>query len=155
MTASVRWAALGPALAVAVAMRKEDRDEVMAACGKDPVSAMTDALRVSTSAWVGFYDERPVCVFGVAPLNMIAGVGTPWLLGTDELAERPAAFLRRCRPYVGAMLRVYPKLVNHVDDRNEASKRWLGWLGFKMGDPAPYGVAGRLFRPFSIEVSHV
>lgn len=155
MTTSVRPATFEDALVVAANMRAADRAEVWASSHSTPEGSVRDSLRVSTHAWVGYYDDRPVCVFGAAPLNLIAGVGSPWLLGTDELAERPAAFLRRCRPYVARMVAVYPKLVNHVDDRNEASKRWLSWLGFEIGEPEPHGPDGVLFRPFKLEVPHV
>jgi hypothetical protein len=155
VTVRVVKATFDHALQVAEHMREADRAEVWATSHSTPWQATTEALRVSTAAWAGLYDGRAVCVFGVAPINMIAGIGSPWLLGTEELVERPAAFLRRCRPYVGKMLRVYPTLVNHVDDRNEASKRWLEWLGFTLGDPRPHGPDGVPFRPFKLEVSHV
>ena len=152
MTVTVRAARLEDALVVAANMREADRREVWASSHSTPERAIRESLRVSTSAWVGYYDGVPVCVFGVAPLNMIAGIGSPWLLGTETLAERPASFLRRCRPYVRKMLAVYPKLVNHVDERNEASKRWLSWLGFELGEPEPHGPFGIPFRPFRLEV---
>lgn len=155
MTVAVRPATFHDALVVAANMRDADRAEVWASSHESPEAAVSRSLRVSTHAWVGYYDDRPVCVFGAAPLNMIAGLGSPWLLGTDELVDRPAAFLRRCRPYVARMLAVYPKLVNHVDDRNEASKRWLSWLGFNLGEPEPHGPDRILFRPFHLEVPHV
>ncbi len=155
MTVRVVKATFDHALQVAEHMREADRAEVWATSHSTPWQATTEALRVSTAAWAGLYDGRAVCVFGVAPINMIAGIGSPWLLGTEELVERPAAFLRRCRPYVGKMLRVYPTLVNHVDDRNEASKEWLRWLGCTLGEPEPFGVARLPFRPFKLEVSHV
>lgn len=155
MTTSVRPANLEDALVVAANMREADRREVWASSRSTPEGSIRESLRISTHAWVGYYDDRPVCVFGVAPLNMVAGLGSPWLLGTDELVERPAAFLRRCRPYVGRMLAVYPKLVNYVDDRNEASKAWLSWLGFEISEPEPHGPDGAMFRPFKLEVPHV
>lgn len=155
MSITVRAARLDDALVVAANIREADRAEVLASSHSTPERAISESLRVSTAAWVGYYDDRPVCVFGVAPLNLLAGIGSPWLLGTDDLAERPAGFLRRCRPYVRRMLRVYPTLVNHVDDRNEVSKRWLSWMGFTLCEPVPYGPDLLPFRPFRLEVSNV
>lgn len=155
MTVTVRTARIEDALVVAANMREADRREVWASSRSTPGQAIRESLRVSTSAWVAYYDGHPVGVFGVAPLNMIAGIGSPWLLGADELVKRPVRFLRRCRPYVRKMLQVYPKLVNHVDDRNEASKEWLRWLGFELGEPEPYGPFGLPFRPFILGVPHV
>lgn len=136
-------------------MREADRLEVSLSCGLGPVDAVTRSLDASTHAWVGYYDARPVCVFGVAPLSVLGGIGSPWLLGTDELVRRPRQFLSRCRPYVAEMLSVYPLLVNHVHEGNAASKRWLSWLGFKLEAPAPYGVAGAMFHRFTLEVPNV
>ena len=155
MTVTVRAARLEDALVVAANMREADRAEIWASSRSTPERAIRDSLRVSTAAWVGYYDGVPVCAFGVAPLNMVAGIGSPWLLGTDGLTQRPASFLRRCRPYVRKMLAVYPKLVNYVDDRNEASKAWLSWLGFEISEPEPHGPDGAMFRPFKLEVPHV
>lgn len=151
----VRAAKLDDALVVAANMREADVREVWASSHSTPEQAVRESLRVSTAAWVGYYEDAPVCVFGVAPLNMVAGIGSPWFLGTDKLLERPSSFLRRCRPYVARMLRVYPRLVNHVDDRNELSKRWLSWLGFTLCEPEPYGPDRISFRPFHLEVPHV
>lgn len=139
-------------MAVAFEMREADALEVRLAYGMGPVDAVMRSLDASTHAWVGYYDDRPVCVFGVAPLSVLGGIGSPWLLGTDDLVRRPAAFLRRCRPYVAEMLAVYPELVNHVHEGNTASKRWLSWLGFKLEAPAPYGVAGAMFHRFTLEI---
>lgn len=133
-------------------LRASDRDEVWASHKEDPIVACIASVGASTMAWAGYYDDRPVCVFGVAPVNLLGGIGSPWLLGTDELATHSLRFLRRCRPYVRRMLGVYPTLVNHVDDRNEASKEWLRWLGFELGEPAPHGPFGLPFRPFKLEM---
>ncbi|MBA4281091.1 hypothetical protein, partial [Ralstonia sp.] len=82
MTTSVRPANLEDALVVAANMREADRREVWASSRSTPEGSIRESLRISTHAWVGYYDGRPVCVFGVAPLNMVAGLGSPWLLGT-------------------------------------------------------------------------
>ena len=155
MKTTIRTATMQDAVAVAFKMREADRAEVWASNRNDPMTACTNAVAVSTMAWAAYHDDRPVCIFGVAPLSALSGIGSPWLLGTDEVAEHSLRFLRRCRPYVRRMLGVYPVLVNHVDDRNEASKGWLRWLGFELGEPAPYGPFGVPFRPFRLEVPHV
>lgn len=153
MTIRVVRATFDHALQVAEHMREDDRREVWASSRMTPWESTTDCLRVSTSAWCGLSEGMPVCIFGVAPVNLIAGVGSPWMLGTDELADKPISALRHCRPYVGRMLRVYSRLENYVDDRNEKSKEWLRWLGFTLEEPRPYGHAGVMFRPFSLELS--
>lgn len=155
MKVEVRSATLSDAAYVADNMREDDRLEVWASSRSDATTAVLRSVSVSTHAWVGYYDGRPVCVFGVAPLSMVSGEGTPWLLGTDELVRRPRAFLRRCHRYVAEMLAVYPILTNYVHDGNEASKAWLGWLGFTLHDPAPHGPDKAMFRKFEMRADHV
>jgi hypothetical protein len=46
------------------------------------------------------------------------------------------------------MRAAYPQLENHVDARNRRALRWLGWLGFTIEAPAPWGVEGRPFHRF-------
>lgn len=135
---------------VAAAMRQADRDEIWAAAHLTPRDALSDGLRASSYAWAGMVDDEIVCLFGVSPLSIAGGEGCPWMLGTDAVVRHQRRFLRYSRPCLDAMRRVYPTLVNYVDERNEAAKRWLAWLGFQFDEPAPYGVERRLFRRFEM-----
>lgn len=96
-------------------------------------------------------DSRPVCMFGVTPIDILGGVGSPWLLGTDEVKKYANTFLRLNKSYVAKMLELFPYLQNYVDTRNEISIRWLKWLGFKFGpEPIPYGIWNLPFFRFSM-----
>lgn len=153
MRARVVPAAVDHIAPVAAAMRQADRDEVWATSHSTPERALARGVANSTRVWVGLVDGEPACLFGVAPRSIVLGEGTPWLLGTEATVRYQRAFLAASRVCVDAMLAVYPRLVNYVDDRNEASKRWLLWLGFTLDEPAPYGVDGLMFRRFTMEVS--
>ncbi|KAF0146655.1 MAG: hypothetical protein FD153_2 [Rhodospirillaceae bacterium] len=129
-------------------MRPADRDEVWASGHMTPEEALRRSLRLSTHAWTLFIEDEPLAMWGVAPLNLLAGVGAPWLLSTDAVDRYPRAFLRHCRSRFSDLFRVYPILRSYVDDRHTVAKRWLAWLGFTLGEPEPWGADGLPFRPF-------
>lgn len=137
-----------PEIASRLVMREADRREVMAASGRYPEEALQESVRVSTECWAGMLGEEPIAIFGVGPLNILNGIGSPWMLGSDELVAHSFYLLRMSRPYVERMHQIYPVLFNLVDERNTVSQRWLRWMGFKMYDPIPYGPFGVKFRPF-------
>lgn len=152
MRVEIREATADDIPALAAGMRQADRDEVEASHGwTDPAFALAESLAFSTRAWTGLIDEEPVCMFGVGPLSILGGRGSPWMLGTDALARRPRTFLRRCRPCVEAMLSVYPWLENYVDDRNVLSKKWLAWLGFTLAAGTVTMRSGAQFRHFEMK----
>lgn len=87
-------------------------------------------------------------MFGIGDLNILAGVGAPWLLGTNELEANARDFLRMSRDFKDQLLRRYSILRNFVDVRNTASIRWLEWLGFSLLDPVE--MRGYQFRLFEL-----
>lgn len=140
---------------VARLMRRADRDEVFAASGKSPVQSLAYSLRKSSSAWTVLIDGKPEVIFGVADLNVLAGIAAPWLLGTDAIKRNRRAFLRGSVEWRGQLLARYGVLKNLVDDRNAVSKRWLKWLGFELSSPVPLGHDGTLFRLFELRRDNV
>ena len=134
-------------------MRNADRQEVAAASGKTPVQALTFSLRKSSIAYTALIDGRPEVMFGVGDLNILAGVGAPWLLGTDAVEKHYVAFLRGSIDWRDQLLRRYSVLRNFVDDRNRVSIRWLEWLGFRLLDPVDMG--GHQFRLFELRNADV
>jgi len=133
---------------IAGRMRQADRDEVFAASGKCPASALSISYRRSSMRMTGLVDGRPEVMFGVADLNVLAGVGAPWLLGTSAVDENYVAFLRRSVSWRNQLSARYPVLRNFVDMRNRASVRWLRWLGFSILDPID--INGHEFRLFEM-----
>lgn len=94
-------------------------------------------------------DNRPIAMFGVGDVNILAGVGSPWMLGTPEIERHVMTFLRQCPYWVGQLLQGYTVLRNCVDDRNKLSIRWLKWLGFEVGKPVVF--KGHMFRMFEMK----
>jgi hypothetical protein len=132
-------------------IREADKDELWASACLSPESALWKSLGSSAVAWTGLYDSIPVCMFGVASGSDLAGVGIPWMIGTNDLDRLAFAFLRRNKSKVQEMLDIFPRLMNYVDERNVRAIRWLAWLGFKIGEPVPYGPYQMPFRPFEME----
>lgn len=137
---------------VAAAMRAADVAEVWASSRSTPYEALKHGMDTSSLVWTGTIDDEPICIFGVAPLSLLGGIGVPWLLGTDAVERHQRIFLRHCRPVVADMLSVYNHLVNFVDERNTVSQRWLRWLGFALDEPEPFGPDGLPFRRFQLRV---
>lgn len=113
--------------------------------------ALVDSVRRSDWVAAGCIDDVPVCLFGVAPVSMLGGLGAPWLLASCGFDRRDVEFLREmlpaCHRVMDAMLATYPRLLNVVDARNARTIRWLGWMGFTFA-PAPVVVRGHPFRVF-------
>ncbi len=140
-------------LTIARRMRQADRDEVFAASGYTPAEALIYSLRRSSIAYTALIDGKPEVMFGAADLNILAGIGVPWLLGTDAIDKHYVAFLRRSVWWRGQLSKRYPVMRNFVDDRNRAAKRWLRWLGFTLSDPVD--MRGHAFRLFELRARNV
>jgi hypothetical protein len=148
---SVVPATLEHAAYIASRMRKADMEEVAVSSGRGPFTALRESLKSSAQAFTGMVEDVPVCMFGVGVLDILGGVGSPWLLGTDLVEKNAMAFLRRSKVYVRQMTDTFPYLYNYVDARNTLSIKWLKWLGFEMADePVPYGIWGMPFYYFEL-----
>lgn len=143
---------------IAEKARPADIAELWAIARATPAQCLRQGLRQSANAYTGMIDDEPVCMFGATPYSILSGIGVPWMVGTIALDSLRAQkqLLRHARPVLEAMRRQFPaQLVNVVDDRNEAAKRWIAWLGFTLLDPQPLGRDRVLFRPFYLESPHV
>lgn len=143
-------AAMDHVAKIAERMRPADVAEVLASSGKSPYEALMFSLTGSAQAWTAALDGQPEVMFGVADLNILTGLGAPWLLGTDAVERNYRQFLRRSLSWREQLSERYDVLRNFVDDRNEVSKRWLAWMGFTLFDPIPVGVNGEMFRMFEL-----
>ncbi len=139
---------------VANNLREADRTEILSAFGPCDVAALvTNSVMRSDLIWAGhFYDDQPAAaLFGVTPVSLLGGVGSPWMVGTDEMFRYPGALVALSKRYIQKMAEAYPKLVNYVDERNLRSVRWLKRMGFAVEPAKPYGFYGRPFHRFSME----
>jgi hypothetical protein len=131
---------------IANRMREADRIEA-AAWGHTPKAALRGSLRASTVAWTAMADGVPVAMFGVAPISAMDRLGTPWMLGTDDVEAQARAVLRLGPRFLAAIEREFPRLENRVSADNHVSIGWLRRLGFAFDDEIVY-VRGVAFRRF-------
>lgn len=137
-------------LPVACNLREEDLNEITAGSGRHPITAITEAVALSSHSWTLMAGRHPIAMFGVVPLNVMSGIGSPWLLGTSQIEKHKKGFCRLAIRFVKQISKSYPTLINYVDERNQTSKDWLEWLGFEILPPEPYGVSGLPFHRFEL-----
>lgn len=113
---------------VANNIREEDRNEIKASSGQDPLSALLEGLRLSEVPLAIYHKGQCVAIFGVLDFKTSGGI---WLLATDDLKLLTITFLRRCRKVVNFLNKKHKVLHNFVDCRNQVHINWLKWLGFK------------------------
>lgn len=136
-------------LALADDMRFLDRQELEASHGANILPAVQRAVDISTKCWAVYVNDTLVMLGGVAPICMLTGIGSPWMLGTDALENVPGALTRVGVEYLRVVQGIYPELVNYVDARNVKSIRWLRRLGFTIAPhTTPYGPKGLPFYRF-------
>lgn len=135
---------------LAANLRAADHAEVIASHGEDVLGALFEAVNGSTHVFAAERDGRLIALWGFAPVNFTAGIGCPWALGTDEMFRIGRSMTRLARASLAIVYPLYPTLRNHVDARNTRSVAWLRMLGFVIGEPVPYGVAGLPFHPFEL-----
>jgi hypothetical protein len=92
-------------------------------------------LRMSEEVWVGLYDDKVACVWGLVPPTVISDRAHLWLLTTDIVREHKFLFVRKSQLVIEDALKRYSALVGQVQLGNRAAKRWLEWLGAEFGPP--------------------
>lgn len=131
MTAIVRPAIRQDADYVGPLMRDMDRLESLITLGHAGPEAVGWCLAQSSHALAihSGNPKEPFCVVGVAPYS--PGVGTVWLLGTDEFDEHRKDLMVLTEPILRQFLSVYPTLIIQVGEFNAKSIRYLNHFGFE------------------------
>lgn len=127
-------------------LRAEDREEVKAATGDDPVAVLLRSLRISRECYCAFWrtSPRPCVIFGVSDDPSTPGLGVVWLLATEQIHECRRDVLRLATEWLQRLAREYPAgLHNVADARNHLHLRWCLLTGFQR--LAELDVRGRPF----------
>lgn len=135
-------------------LRTADKAEATAACGMSPHDALMAGLDHATVILGS--DDMPIAIYGVQPLNGIAGA--VWMASTPAMTEPPyvTEFIRQSRSMCDKLHADYPLLCNVVDERNTLHIRWLKWCGFIFINRHPtYGPEKRPFLEFIRINTHV
>jgi len=138
---------------IANAMGYWDRIECEAG-GRSPISALRLSLAGSVMAWTALVDRVPVAMWGVQPLSEVDGLGSPWMLGTDEARRHPRAFFEGGALTVPEMRSRFRRLENVVAVGNKPAIRLLARWGFMVGGPMMQR-KGVDFVPFVMERADV
>jgi len=117
-------------LLTAFPVRETDRIEVEEACGLPFQVALKATLSSSDNPHVIEVDGSVEGVFGVSDHS--DGVGVPWLIASDALFEKYArTFAKHSKLVTSRLFKPYDLLFNFVLKDNEASIKWLRFLGFQ------------------------
>ncbi len=131
-------------------LRASDLAECEAYGPRGIAEGIASSVNRSVLCWSAFADGELGCIIGVAPINMLTGIGSPWMLGTPVLDKHQRVLVRRTPEYIAKMLNAFPHLVNFVHANNTTSVRWLRRLGFTLHAAQPYGALGEPFHPFEM-----
>lgn len=140
----------GDAAMLIANLRPADLAECQAYGRGDIGAGIESSVARSMLCWSGFIDGELAAILGVAPVNALGGIGSPWMLGTPVLDAHSRVLVRAVPEYIAKMLNAFPHLVNFVHTKNTTSVRWLRRLGFTLHEPVPYGAPGELFHPFEM-----
>lgn len=130
---------------IAAHVREADRIELWDSSHFTPEDALLCGLECSTKVWTGWYEDIPVAMAGIVPINVLCGEALPWMVATTFVEQHVFAFMRASIKYLKEMQEAYPVLFNHVDPRNKNAVRYLRWLGF---DIKPLQIMGAARVPF-------
>jgi len=147
MSGSVRPSELYDCHYIAENIREDDRREILAFSGEEPLEAMVSGFIHSDSPRTVLVGDTPVAMFGSGPVE--PRVGSVWLLGTDGIEDISIQFLRESKYWLEHLYENYDLLFNYVDERNTVHIKWLKWLGFKfINRHEKFGVEKRPFFEF-------
>lgn len=140
----------GDAAELAANLRASDLAECQAYGRPDIAAGIISSANRSMLCWTGLVDGELAAIIGVAPISVMSGIGSPWMLGTPVLDRHSRVLVRRTPEYIAKMLNAFPHLVNFVHAKNTTSVRWLRRLGFTLHAAQPYGALGEPFHPFEM-----
>jgi hypothetical protein len=113
---------------IAERMREADRVEARA-FGHSPEMALQLGLW-SGPAHVALVDGLPEAMFGLRIKSALAGIGTPWMLGTEAVYRHGREMLRMGAAVLRGMFDSTPSLENLVSADNARAIRLLERWGF-------------------------
>jgi len=111
-------------------LRQADRNECLAATGREPLGVLKDGLRLGDKTMTMVAPTGiPVGMLGVGK-SIIQDAGVIWLCATDDIEKYQMTFLRNSKKVLRLLQQDYLALHNCVDARNELHINWLRWMGF-------------------------
>jgi hypothetical protein len=133
-------------------MRQSDINEIWAANAMLPTQAIVESLKGSAVARTWLIHGLPAAMGGIKPWPT-EDQGLIWFLATNEIMRHKFKFIVESRKEFIERRSGFPYLHNWIDVRDKQAIRWLGWLGFHVEQPKPYGVFGKPFHYFWMETN--
>lgn len=119
---------------VVMSLRDSDAMELEAAGIADAAAMMHAALPSCAWAELARWNDEPIAMFGVRPLDGNE-VGVPWMLTTVHMDRaQQDAVAWAARRAVRRMQREFPALTNLVHKGNAPAIRFIEALGFTLSD---------------------
>lgn len=137
---------------LAADIRPEDRAEMMASHGLEPLTGLQLALRVSKTSKAILDGPTVLAMFGVAHAEGDQAASV-WLLAANSVRRLPIAFMRVCARELSLLAAAWGRLVNMVWTENKRALRLVQALGFEVLEPVPFGVSGLPFHPIVLRRS--
>ena len=142
---------------ISTRLREADRQEVAAATGEQPETAVPFSFDISQECWMirpavsASGSADPFAIFGTVAAGKVNGakdVGIIWMLATDEIDNNAVAFARISRYWARRLLEPYDLTTNYVWNKNRKHLRWIRWAGFTILKPEKRGPFDEWFHPF-------
>lgn len=130
-------------------LRSFDRRECAAVGMVDTFKALEVSRAGSDICYAVSLNKELAMLVGVT-IPLLGGEGSIWALGSDLLFKYPRAMLEEGRKGVKHFLSYHSRYSNYIGADNELTMCWLKHLGFRIGEPEPFGVSGQLFRKIII-----
>lgn len=118
------------------------------AFGRSPKDALRLSLRTSFHALTALDEAgNVIAMFGVAPVDMLSGKGSPWFLGTEDVFDYARDLMHRGPRIIAWFQDTFPEMQNLVSRENVKAIRLLKAWGATI-DHEPQTVGGVEFVPF-------
>lgn len=141
------------AIEMAPHVRAVEAREIADSSGMKTEAALLHELSRSDSAWSWIVDGQVACMFGIVRSHNLFDLASyPWFFSTHLVETHAIPFARGCKGLLPELLVHHPRLSGMVDSRHKLSVRWLRWLGARVSEPEPWGVARVPFHHFEIGV---
>lgn len=124
-----------------IAIRTIDKPEVRRLIRADLGLSQREALLFGASllrthrVWVGYNDDRIVCVWGAQLGTITNPQAYIWLYTTPEVEDCKFTFIRQSQLVRDQLLVDFPTIHGHCHKDAERSIRWMRLLGARFGEP--------------------
>lgn len=125
-------------------LREDDRQEIEALSGLDPLASISMGLFHSDPCIAGVGAEGElVLLCGVVPV-VPNKVGSVWMLSTDAITANARELIVEGRKWLDEQNARYPVLTNVVTESNDVHVRLIKHMGFEFKEPIDNYGAGKV-----------